>query len=308
MTTLDEIVRGAMEGDSQEYISLIQEVCRLLESEQDQVGNLRIEGRLARARPRGDAIVIGDLHGDLESLVSILRTSDFVEKATREAEVLVVFLGDYGDRGPFSPEVYYTVLKLKQLFPRNVMLMRGNHEGPDDLQATPHDLPQSLRVKFGEEGRTAYANLRGLHPYLYSALIVEQFCVMLHGGVPEEAGSPRDLAFAHTQHPRTTTLEEMLWSDPVEGTIGSVSSPRGAGCLFGQDVTQHFLEVCRTNVLIRGHEPADEGFKINHQGRVLTLFSRKGPPYFNTLAAYLHVDLSLKPHNAPALVPYIHQF
>jgi protein phosphatase len=51
-------------------------------------------------------------------------------------------------------------------------------------------------------------------------------------------------------------------------------------------------------VLIRGHEPSEEGYKINHNGKVLTLFSRKGEPYFNAQAAYLQLDFSMKVENA----------
>jgi protein phosphatase len=61
-------------------------------------------------------------------------------------------------------------------------------------------------------------------------------------------------------------------------------------------------------ILIRGHEPCEEGFKINHKGRVLTLFSRKGPPYYNPYGAYLTLELSKKFQNAEQLAPYIHKF
>jgi protein phosphatase len=61
-------------------------------------------------------------------------------------------------------------------------------------------------------------------------------------------------------------------------------------------------------ILIRGHEPCEEGFKINHGGKVLTLFSRKGAPYFNEHGAYLDVPLSEKFENAEKLVPWICKF
>jgi protein phosphatase len=62
------------------------------------------------------------------------------------------------------------------------------------------------------------------------------------------------------------------------------------------------------NVLIRGHEPCQDGFKIDHSGKVLTLFSRKGPPYFNAYGAYLDLELSKQLENAEQLIPYIHKF
>jgi hypothetical protein len=307
MTNITEVAGKALKANSEEYNILIEESIKLLASERGELQNLYVEGRLVKAKSESEAIIVGDLHGDLESLIYVLKTSDFVERAIKR-KTLLVFLGDYGDRGQYSPEVYYIVLELKRLFPQNVVLMRGNHEGPDDLLAHPHDLPQSLRKRFGEDGANVYAKLRELFKHLYTAMIVEKLCVLIHGGIPEGAASLEDLAYAHLKHPKETILEEMLWSDPVENIEGTCSSPRGAGKLFGMDVTHEFLAVVDARMLIRGHEPADEGFKTNHQGRVLTLFSRKGPPYYNSKAAYLQLDLSLKLQSAHELVPYIHRF
>jgi len=308
MTNITEIARKALKADTAEYIRLIKESTKLLASEKNQIGNLSIEGRLIKAKPSGEAIIISDLHGDLESLVYIIKQSEFMEKAAQNKEVLLIFLGDYGDRGPYSPEVYYSVLKLKQLFPQKVVLMRGNHEGPDDLLAYPHDLPENLQVRFGGEGGVVYSRIRELFPYFYTAVVVEGFCVLIHGGVPSKASSLEDLSFAHLKHPKERHLEEILWSDPAENVKGIYPSPRGAGKLFGEDVTQNFLNMLDVKMLIRGHEPSQDGFKINHGGKVLTLFSRKGSPYFNSSAAYLQVDLSLKLRNAYELVPYIRKF
>jgi protein phosphatase len=100
----------------------------------------------------------------------------------------------------------------------------------------------------------------------------------------------------------------MLWSDPSDNIRETCASPRGAGKLFSERVTERVLERFRVKILIRGHEPCAEGFKIDHHGRVLTLFSRKGPPYFNAYGAYLNVDLAEKPENAEQLIPHIHRF
>jgi len=85
-------------------------------------------------------------------------------------------------------------------------------------------------------------------------------------------------------------------------------SPRGAGKLFGKRVTEKVLRKLNAKILIRGHEPCQEGFKINHDGKVLTLFSRKGSPYFNEYGAYLRLPLSEKFESAEQLVPWIHKF
>jgi len=61
-------------------------------------------------------------------------------------------------------------------------------------------------------------------------------------------------------------------------------------------------------ILIRGHEPSGEGFKLNHNGKVLTLFSRKGQPYNNEHGAYLQLSASETLENAKQLQQCIHRF
>jgi protein phosphatase len=100
----------------------------------------------------------------------------------------------------------------------------------------------------------------------------------------------------------------MLWSDPNEEIKEVYASPRGAGELFGENITNQALRNFDVKILIRGHEPCDDGFKISHNGKVLTIFSRKGPPYSNTYGAYLELKLSEKLENAKQLIPYIHKF
>ena len=295
----------AMKVEVDEFLQLVKDITQVLDNESGQVGNLKITGRLVSIPPVGEAMVVGDIHGDLQSLKYILKHSGFVEKAEN---VFIVFLGDYGDRGPYSPEVYYVVLKLKQLFPEQVVLMKGNHEGPPDLLAYPHDLPTHLHRKFGESSSDVYKELRKFFDCLYNAVLIENKYIMLHGGVPSQASMIEDVAYAHMKHPRERHLEEILWSDPHEGIKGTYASPRGAGRLFGEDITDKLLKMLHVKVLIRGHEPSDEGFKINHGGKVLTLFSRRGPPYHNNYGAYLRISLSEEVGDATQLVGYIHKF
>lgn len=303
-----ELISQALNADSNEYKRLVEESTRLLSSEKGRIGSLTVEGRLVKMEPSGEAVVVGDLHGDLQSLTHILKRSNFLEKASTNTGVFLIFLGDYVDRGPNSPEVLYVVLKLKQLFPTNIVLLRGNHEGPDDLMPYPHDLPQELNSRFASEGASIYRDVRKLFPYLHNAVIVRGLCVMVHGGVPSHATSIEDLKFAHLKHPKESHLEEMLWSDPIDSEKGTTASPRGAGRLFGEDITKQFLEALNVRFLIRGHEPAQNGYSVSHGGKILTLFSRKGSPYFNSSAAYLLLNLSSTPKSANELGPSLHKF
>ena len=129
---------------------------------------------------------------------------------------------------------------------------------------------------------------------------------MLHGGLPEGISSIEDIAKAHQTHPTTRYLEQILWSDP--GTFkDSYPSPRGAGRIFGENISRKVLELLGLQTLIRSHEPCD-GTLATHKGKVLTLFSRKGPPYYNANAAYLEIELSFPAKNAYQLSQEAHLF
>jgi len=303
-----QIVKEALEAKCEAFTPLVEEATRLICKENGRIGNFNILGRLIELKPQGEALVVGDLHGDLESLIDVLKGSNFTQKMSQNRDAVLIFLGDYGDRGEYSTEVYYTVLKLKLLFPEQVVLMRGNHEGPEDLMASPHDLPMEFQTKFGEKWTSAYAKIRELFSCLYNAVLVKERYLMIHGGLPPQAETIEDLAYAHATHPQQRFLEDMLWSDPSEQVKELCASPRGAGKLFGERITVEVLRRFDVKILIRGHEPCEDGFRIDHSGKVLTLFSRKGAPYFNTHGAYLDVDLSQKFENAEQLVPYIHMF
>jgi len=283
---VDEWTEEAFEASVEEFSALIEGAKGVLEAEKEsraQSGLIRISHRAVK-----NVIVIGDIHGDMESLVHILKDIDAVN-ADR-----IVFLGDYGDRGSESVEVYYVLLKLKasegkgKEKEKKVIMLRGNHEGPPDMPVMPHDLPFLFTKKYGVRGKVVYEKLKELWEYLPYCVLVEGRYLMLHGGLPVNVDSIEDIAFAHDSHPASSNFEEILWSDPVEGK-GDFYSMRGAGRMFGEDVTERGLRALGVKTLIRSHEPC-EGVEVKQGGKVLTLFSRKGAPYFNTRAAYLILD------------------
>ena len=307
-TTFSQIVKEALEVQCDGFTQLVEDVASLLCHENGKVGNLNILGRLVQLKAKGKALIVSDLHGDLESLIQIMKESNFLQKMSQSNNAFLIFLGDYGDRGEYSKEVYYIVLKLKLAFPNQVVLMRGNHEGPEDLLASPHDLPMEFQIKFGQKWTEACSKIRELFDCLYNAVLVEKRYLIIHGGLPPQAKTLEDLAYAHTLHPKQSFLEEILWSDPNESIKEVCASPRGAGKLFGENITKQALKRFDVRILIRGHEPCEDGFKISHNGKVLTIFSRKGPPYFNTYGAYLELELSEKFEKAEQLIPHIHKF
>ncbi|MCH8022428.1 MAG: metallophosphoesterase [Thaumarchaeota archaeon] len=247
-----------------------------------------IKEDLIWADPNGSFLVVGDLHGDIDSLKEVLKKALSTHHGISSTQK-IVFMGDYGDRGPYSIEIYYILLKLKTLYPDSIIMMRGNHEAPIELSFSPYDLPNQTLKLFGTDAQNVRISLEGLFNYFYLAMIVSDKYVFIHGGVPSMAADIDDLVFARKKHPTASHFEEMLWNDPREDFNGIGKSARGYGRVFGEDVTSNFLNFVGARVLIRGHEPCD-GVKVNHGGKVLTIFSSKGQ-YNNSKAGFVPIDL-----------------
>lgn len=70
------------------------------------------------------AYVIGDIHGCYYTLISAINKIN----KTREKDDVIIFLGDYFDRGKYNAEVYFYLRQLEQDENYNVIFIRGNHE------------------------------------------------------------------------------------------------------------------------------------------------------------------------------------
>ena len=78
-------------------------------------------------RLEGKVVIVGDIHGQFYDLVAMLRKlSQPGHKNTK-----ILFMGDYVDRGEYGPEVVIYLLALKLKFPKDVFMLRGNHESRD---------------------------------------------------------------------------------------------------------------------------------------------------------------------------------
>lgn len=78
--------------------------------------------------------------------------------------------------------------------------------------------------------------------------------------------------------PESGIVSDLLWSDPDEKEGWGVS-PRGAGSLFGPDVSKEFCYINKLNQIIRAHQLVMEGYAWSHDNVLCTLFS--APNYCN---------------------------
>lgn len=68
--------------------------------------------------------IVGDIHGQFYDFLKLLENDVGGNCETTK----YVFLGDYVDRGNFSIEVLLLILAMKISRPKQVVLLRGNHE------------------------------------------------------------------------------------------------------------------------------------------------------------------------------------
>lgn len=76
-------------------------------------------------------------------------------------------------------------------------------------------------------------------------------------------------------------MTDMLWSDPTK-LNGRHPSKRGISIMFGPDVTHNFLAENNlgkvhtykiSELLVRSHEMKDEGYEVEADGKLITIFS-----------------------------------
>ncbi|GBF09278.1 serine/threonine protein phosphatase [Aeropyrum pernix] len=246
---------------------------------------------LLRLNWSDDLVIVGDIHGDYTTFNTIVERS----LQTLEGGGYMFLLGDYIDRGTPEGQVLtiYRLCRLTKEYPGRVVMLRGNHEPPEGLEPMPHDYPLALQTVYGSDGRRLYSLSRKLFDSLPHAILVEGALLMLHGGPPTinlETAS-RDPALYLGSDGDPEVIAEILWNDPAELDIIRAPNPRGVGSLWGPRVTAHVARSLKIKRIVRGHEPAMRGYKLNHGGAVVTLFSRLGAPYFNSQAAFVNCKL-----------------
>ncbi|ABN70354.1 metallophosphoesterase [Staphylothermus marinus F1] len=232
---------------------------------------------------------IGDLHGDFETLIEFLAKEDILENI-EDGTVTVVFLGDYVDRGPQQVEVLTSILLLKKLFPDNIVLLRGNHEAAPLIIPYPHDFPDKLIEIYGVQGKEVYREVFRLFQKIPYGARIPGKILFLHGGPPisfAKAKSFEEALSIGLPSVDDHVLEEVLWNDPFDDPYHlAAPSYRGAGMLFNEKVTSATIELAGVKYIVRGHEPA-EGYKIDHDGKLITLFDSRIPNYGISSAGYL---------------------
>ena len=236
-----------------------------------------------------ELIVLGDLHGCYSCLKGALMQADFMEKVRRyradpdnNPEIKLVLLGDYIDRGRFSYNgILRTVLKLFLTVPEHVYVLRGNHEYYIEYQGRvyggvrPAEAINSLVKHVPDEVFERYLKFFDSMPNM----LIHDRMLFVHAGIPRDAlirERWKDMSALNDDDIRF----QMLWSDPSRAeVIPEDLQAASARFPFGRKQFRSFMSKLGCNLLVRGHEKINSGFKSVYRDedvRLLTLFSAGG--------------------------------
>ena len=93
----------------------------------------------------GDCAIVGDIHGQYYDFLKVLTKIGDVEENLNGN---ILFLGDYVDRGANSVEVMTFIMALKVNYPKNVFLLRGNHESR--CMTSLHNFMKEVLYKYNQ--------------------------------------------------------------------------------------------------------------------------------------------------------------
>ncbi|TNF38266.1 MAG: serine/threonine protein phosphatase [Deltaproteobacteria bacterium] len=257
-------------------------------------GDMFLDGYTWVVRPapgqRYELTVIGDLHGCYSCLKAALVQSQFFDKLDAYnanphlfPKPLLVFLGDYIDRGIYSYDgVLRTVLETYLAAPDHVVVLRGNHEWyiSKNQKILPAVGPSEAYTELRPLANDAFfKTFYTLFESLPVTLLFDKMCFV-------HAGAPPDSVFKE-HYEDLSSLNKwpmrfyMMWGDPSAAAVipPKLQKSPTARFAYGRLQAQGFFETLGTHAVIRGHEVVHEGFRRNYDdGPVLlyTVFSSGG--------------------------------
>jgi diadenosine tetraphosphatase ApaH/serine/threonine PP2A family protein phosphatase len=240
----------------QDIKNLIRDVEKILEKEQN----------LIRV-PKGKTMVVGDLHGDLETLHRI------INEFFREEFKTLIFLGDFVDRGAKQVEVVNVLFYYKKLLPDRIILIRGNHEDP--IINRQYGFYDEVRLKF-RKSREIFRLYNQAFSHLPLAAITWNKIFCVHGGIPDGLEEIREINLLPTKQEEISDpiTKQLVWNDPKEFSKNFKQSSRGPGVKqFGREVFENFIERNQINGIIRSHEKFKNGFKSYFNEKLISIFS-----------------------------------
>ena len=237
--------------DSQKVTNLISQVESIFQN----------EGQLLHLQ--GNFVIVGDIHGYILDFYRI------IEKFGRPPETNYLFLGDLIDKGNFGFETVFCIYYLKSQFPKNVFIIRGNHEFEE--VCSTYGFKSEMNSLFPKT--SLFEEFVDSFSYMPFAAVINGSYLCVHGGIGPNVKTLDDISKISLplHHLYDGIPEEIIWSDPATNVKTFSPSPRSAGYRYGSDAVKEFLDQNNLKAIIRGHMTIMEGTKVDFDGLVYTV-------------------------------------
>jgi serine/threonine-protein phosphatase 6 catalytic subunit len=196
--------------------------------------------------------VCGDIHGQFHDLLRLFDTGGEVPSTN------YIFMGDFVDRGYNSLEVFTMLMLLKARHPANITLLRGNHESRQITQV--YGFYDECQRKYGNAN--AWRSCTEVFDYLTLSALIDGKVLCVHGGLSPDIRTLDQIRTIDRvcEIPHEGPFCDLMWSDPEDIDTWAIS-PRGAGWLFGRNVTAEFNQINGLELICRAHQLVQEGLK-----------------------------------------------
>jgi serine/threonine-protein phosphatase with EF-hand domain len=246
--------------------------------------------------------VVGDIHGQVEDLLYILNDSGYPGPNHK-----YIFNGDFVDRGRSGVECVTLLFSLYLSYPGCVFINRGNHEDKDICKV--YGFKTECVDKYDTLTYTMFCEIFNNLPL---CAVVNNALFVIHGGLFHETPTLADInrimrtdykaETPNPNDPRNVSdpdgfyLRQLqicaLWSDPHPFDTILPNTQRGAGVLFGPDMTMAFLQKNALKLVVRSHECVEEGISWPFKGtpaanKLVTVFSVSDYMGSGNKAAYM---------------------
>ena len=217
--------------------------------------------------PDTNVIFVGDLHGEFDCASAVKRLADKYNNHS------IVFLGDYGDRGPEQAATFNLVSAMAVQYPDRVVMLRGNHESTSI--ATRYGFYLEVQRLYT---RTLFDHYSAVFTELPIGAMSKSGIFACHGGVPEGAQSLQDLAAINRKSDEfeDDMLYQLVWNDPQEGDFRFRPNSRGGRSrIYGEKAFNEFCNNLGVKILFRAHQVFPDGVRTFFDGNLVSVFSSR---------------------------------
>ena len=230
-------------------------------------------------------IICGDIHGQYRDLI---RLFDFGGTPQKKQ---YLFLGDYVDRGKNSIECISLLLAYKVKYPKNIFLLRGNHES--EMINRTYGFYDECKRRYNLRIWKIFSDCFNWLPI--SALVNERILCM-HGGLSPELHELNNIKqiVRPTEVPDEGLLCDLLWSDPESDAKDWAPNNRGISVLFNEKLIEKAIDELDIDLICRAHQVVENGYEFFAQRKLVTVFS--APNYcgeFDNHGAFMTVNKDL---------------